>query len=112
MFGPRPIAGRVDDRFYEMENDLPYLVRTGVHRNSIGSRSPRSNEVPDRVENVQFDDEKGVQRAIETMDRDYAVVAIAHRPSTVKNADRVYTLGDRRITEFGTPEGSKTGNVR
>ena len=48
--------------------------------------------------------EKDVQRAIETMDRDYAVIAIAHRLSTVKNADRIYTLEDGRISEFGTHE--------
>lgn len=48
--------------------------------------------------------EKDVQRAIETMERDYAVIAIAHRLSTVKNADRIYTLDDGRISECGTHE--------
>ena len=31
-----------------------------------------------------------------------AVVAIAHRLSTVKNADRIYALDDGRIEEMGT----------
>jgi subfamily B ATP-binding cassette protein MsbA len=35
------------------------------------------------------------------MDRDYATVAIAHRLSTVKNADRIYTMEDGRISEQG-----------
>ncbi|MEF8863320.1 MAG: ABC transporter ATP-binding protein [Haloarculaceae archaeon] len=48
--------------------------------------------------------EKDVQRAIETMDRDYAVIAIAHRLSTVRNADRIYTVEDGRIAEAGTHE--------
>jgi subfamily B ATP-binding cassette protein MsbA len=48
--------------------------------------------------------EKDVQRAIETMDRDYAVVAIAHRLSTVRNADRIHTVEDGRIAESGTHE--------
>lgn len=45
--------------------------------------------------------EKEVQRAIEEMDRDYAILAIAHRLSTVENADRIYTMRDGRITERG-----------
>ncbi|GAA0547289.1 ABC transporter ATP-binding protein [Halorubrum ejinorense] len=45
--------------------------------------------------------EKQVQQAIEEMDRDYAIVTIAHRLSTVKNADRIYTIEDGRVTETG-----------
>ncbi|MFC6939931.1 ABC transporter ATP-binding protein [Salinirubellus sp. GCM10025818] len=48
--------------------------------------------------------ERDVQHAIETMDRDYSVIAIAHRLSTVRNADRIYTLDDGRISECGTHE--------
>jgi len=46
--------------------------------------------------------EREVQAAIEAMDRDYAIVAIAHRLSTVKNADRIYTVDDGEIIESGT----------
>ncbi|MDB2286717.1 ABC transporter ATP-binding protein [Halorubrum ezzemoulense] len=45
--------------------------------------------------------EKQVQRAIEEMDRDYAIVTIAHRLSTVKNADRIYTIEEGRVMETG-----------
>jgi subfamily B ATP-binding cassette protein MsbA len=45
--------------------------------------------------------EKQVQRAIEEMDRDYAILTVAHRLSTVKNADRIYTVEEGRITEAG-----------
>ncbi|WP_380677953.1 ABC transporter ATP-binding protein [Salinigranum sp. GCM10025319] len=45
--------------------------------------------------------EKEVQQAIEGMDRDYIIVTIAHRLSTVKNADRIYTVEDGRISEYG-----------
>ena len=45
--------------------------------------------------------EKQVQRAIEEMERDYAIITIAHRLSTVKNADRIYTVEDGEITESG-----------
>ena len=46
--------------------------------------------------------EREVQAAIEEMDRDYAIVTIAHRLSTVKNADRIYTLEDGEIIEEGS----------
>ncbi|ELY45592.1 ABC transporter ATP-binding protein [Natronorubrum sulfidifaciens] len=46
--------------------------------------------------------EQEVQTAIEKMDRDYAMIAIAHRLSTVENADRIYTLEDGEIIETGT----------
>ncbi|MDB2253415.1 ABC transporter ATP-binding protein [Halorubrum ezzemoulense] len=46
--------------------------------------------------------ENQVQQAIEKMDRDYAIVTIAHRLSTVKNADRIYTVEQGQVTEIGT----------
>jgi subfamily B ATP-binding cassette protein MsbA len=45
--------------------------------------------------------EKQVQDSIEGMERDYAIVAIAHRLSTVKNADRIYTIDKGKIIETG-----------
>ena len=46
--------------------------------------------------------EKEVQAAIESMDTDYGIIAIAHRLSTVQNADRIYTLDAGEIIEQGT----------
>jgi len=46
--------------------------------------------------------EQEVQRAIESMNRDYTIIAIAHRLSTVENADRIYTMEAGRITERGS----------
>jgi subfamily B ATP-binding cassette protein MsbA len=46
--------------------------------------------------------EKEVQIAIESMDQEYGIIAIAHRLSTVKNADRIYTLENGEIIESGT----------
>ncbi len=46
--------------------------------------------------------EKEVQEAIESMDREYGIIAIAHRLSTVENADEIYTLDNGKIIESGT----------
>ena len=45
--------------------------------------------------------EKEVQQAIEKMERDYAIITIAHRLSTVENADRIYTVKKGRVSEKG-----------
>lgn len=48
--------------------------------------------------------ERAVQDAIEGMDRDYAIFVIAHRLSTVRNADQIYTVADGQIVESGSHE--------
>jgi len=46
--------------------------------------------------------EQKVQTAIESMNQDYGIIAIAHRLSTVKNADKIYTMDNGKIIEDGT----------
>jgi subfamily B ATP-binding cassette protein MsbA len=48
--------------------------------------------------------EKTVHTAIESMERDYAMLVIAHRLSTVINADCIYAVENGRIVESGTHE--------
>lgn len=45
--------------------------------------------------------EKTVQESIENLDHDYAMIGIAHRLSTVQNADRIYTVDSGEIVETG-----------
>ena len=46
--------------------------------------------------------EETVHQAIEAMDRDYAMLVIAHRLSTVINANCIYVVEDGEIVESGT----------
>lgn len=48
--------------------------------------------------------ESKVHRAIEEMERDYGMIAIAHRLSTVTGADCIYTMDDGLIVESGAHE--------
>lgn len=48
------------------------------------------------------DNERLVQQAFEKLSRDKTVIMIAHRLSTVTNADRIYVLSDGKIAESGT----------
>jgi subfamily B ATP-binding cassette protein MsbA len=50
---------------------------------------------------LDSDIEEELHRSIEAMDRDYAMLVIAHRLSTVVNADRIHTIADGRIEETG-----------
>jgi subfamily B ATP-binding cassette protein MsbA len=45
--------------------------------------------------------EADVHRGIETMERDYGVIAIAHRLSTITDADRIYVMEHGFIVESG-----------
>lgn len=53
---------------------------------------------------LDSDLEREVQRSIESMEGSYGIIAIAHRLSTVKNADTIYTLEDGEFIESGTHE--------
>lgn len=48
------------------------------------------------------DNERLVQQAFEKLSKDKTVIMIAHRLSTVTNADCIYVLADGKITESGT----------
>jgi ABC-type multidrug transport system fused ATPase/permease subunit len=48
--------------------------------------------------------EQHIQRSIDALQGEVTVVIIAHRLSTVKNADRVYVLDEGRVIEAGTYE--------
>jgi subfamily B ATP-binding cassette protein MsbA len=48
--------------------------------------------------------EQEIQENIERLEEEYTIVAIAHRLSTVRNADRIYTVEDGSIVEVGPHE--------
>jgi subfamily B ATP-binding cassette protein MsbA len=48
--------------------------------------------------------EAKVHEAIESMERDRTMIVIAHRLSTVRNADQIYTLEDGTVVESGPHE--------
>jgi ABC-type multidrug transport system fused ATPase/permease subunit len=48
--------------------------------------------------------EREVQSSIEAMEREYGMIAIAHRLSTVQDADRIHTVEAGEIVESGTYE--------
>ena len=51
---------------------------------------------------VDSDTERHIQQAINEINGKHTIVAVAHRLSTIKNADRILVLKDGRIAESGS----------
>ena len=50
-----------------------------------------------------------VQRAFERLSKDKTVIMIAHRLTTIKNADHIFVLREGRVEERGTPDSLVAG---
>ena len=48
--------------------------------------------------------EAAVQQAIDEISKDHTVIVVAHRLSTIVNADKIIVLEDGRVSEEGTHE--------
>ncbi len=51
---------------------------------------------------LDSESEQLVQRALETLTIDRTVITIAHRISTIEEADKIIVLDQRRVSEMGT----------
>ena len=56
------------------------------------------------IRDSDTDNEKVIQENLERFFKDKTVVIVAHRLSTVKNADQIVVLKEGEITERGTHE--------
>jgi subfamily B ATP-binding cassette protein MsbA len=106
---------RVDEFFDEMPNGYDTQLGDNGVRLSGGQRQrvALARALLKEAEILMLDEatsdldsnlEKQVQESIENMDRDYAMIGIAHRLSTVQSADRIYTISDGKIVESGSHE--------
>jgi ABC-type multidrug transport system fused ATPase/permease subunit len=65
-------------------------------------RQPEVLIFDEATNNLDGISEAAVQKAIDEIARDHTVIIIAHRLSTVINADKIIVLGDGRVLEEGT----------
>ena len=111
-------AARVAEALGFIE-DLPYGWETdigeGGHRLSGGQRQRIAiaravlKDAPvlvldEATSNVDNETEAALKRSIETISEGRTTLIIAHRLSTVRNADTIAVIGDGRISETGTHE--------
>ena len=66
------------------------------------ARDPRILILDEATANVDTETELRIQQALESLMRDRTSFVIAHRLSTVRNADRIVVLDQGRIVEQGT----------
>ena len=59
------------------------------------------DEATNALDNIS---EVAVQKAIDEISKDHTVIVVAHRLSTIINADKIIVLGDGRVLEEGTHE--------
>ena len=57
------------------------------------------DEATNALDNIS---EVAVQKAIDEISRDHTVIVVAHRLSTIVNANKIIVLGDSRVLETGT----------
>ena len=53
---------------------------------------------------MDTESERLVQQSVDTLSKQCTVVTVAHRLSTIQNADRIFVLDDGRLVESGTHE--------
>src|SRR5690606_18002717 len=74
--------------------------RVGIARTLL--TDPRVLVLDEATSSIDAESEASIQRALERPTRGRTTIAIAHRLSTLQNADRIVAMREGRIAEEGT----------
>ncbi len=108
-------AAHVHDFIASLEHGYDTPLGEGGARLSVGQKQlvaiaralagqPRILFLDEATSHVDSDTEQAIQQALAGLHGQVTVVAIAHRLSTVRQADRIVVLSHGRIAELGTHE--------
>lgn len=81
---------------------------TADHKQTVAFSSAQKNDyanvliLDEATSDLDSTLENQVHQAIEQLDGDYIMLVIAHRLSTVVNADQIHAVKDGQISESGT----------
>ncbi|MFI5833487.1 ABC transporter ATP-binding protein [Micromonospora sp. NPDC051300] len=116
-------AARIHDLIVALPDGYDTMVGSRGHRFSGGEqqrlaiartllRDPRILVLDEATSALDTETERAVQRALDELARGRTVVTIAHRLSTVRDADRIAVLDHGRIVESGTHQSLLTHQGR
>ena len=106
-------AAQIHDLIAGLPDGYDTMVGSRGHRFSGGEkqriaiartllRDPRVLVLDEATSALDTDTERAVQKAFDALSRGRTTITIAHRLSTVRNADQIAVLGHGRIVEAGT----------
>ncbi len=116
-------AAQIHDLITGLPDGYDTMVGSRGHRFSGGEkqriaiartllRDPRVLVLDEATSALDTDTERAVQKAFDILARDRTTITIAHRLSTVRNADQIVVLDHGRIIESGTHTNLVASNSR
>ena len=116
-------AAQVHDLISSLPDGYDTMVGSRGHRFSGGEkqriaiartllRDPRILVLDEATSALDTETERAVQRAFDALAQGRTTITIAHRLSTVRNADRIAVIDQGRIVESGTHQGLLETNGR
>jgi ATP-binding cassette subfamily B protein len=110
-------AKAANAHFFITRRALAYDTKLGEHGSGLsgGERQrisiarallcdPRILILDEATSSVDTESEQEIQKALVSLCKGRTTIAIAHRLSTLKNADRIFVIDDGRIAESGSHE--------
>lgn len=116
-------AAQVHDLISALPDGYDTVVGSRGHRFSGGEkqrlaiartllRDPRVLVLDEATSALDTETERAVQRAFDALSRGRTTITIAHRLSTVRDADRIAVIDHGRVVESGTHESLVAGDGR